>query len=75
MLGRTREHKHNTQTQHAKHNTQNTTRKTNNTTPKQRHQQLLRYPIPLAYTRHTSRFLFVWLTALPFALFNAGLGW
>ncbi|KAI8475060.1 MAG: Bestrophin, RFP-TM, chloride channel-domain-containing protein [Monoraphidium minutum] len=37
--------------------------------------KLLRYPIPLAYTRHTSRFMFVWLSALPFALYEAGLGW
>jgi predicted membrane chloride channel (bestrophin family) len=37
--------------------------------------KLLRYPIPLAYTRHTSRFMFVWLSALPFGLLDAGLGW
>ncbi|GBF96253.1 hypothetical protein Rsub_08798 [Raphidocelis subcapitata] len=37
--------------------------------------KLLRYPIPLAYSRHTSRFMCVWLSALPFALFSSGLGW
>jgi ion channel-forming bestrophin family protein len=32
-------------------------------------ERLLRTPIPIAYTRHTSRFLIIWLTVLPFALF------
>ena len=36
--------------------------------------KLLRYPIPLAYTRHTSRFMGLWLTAMPFALWEA-CGW
>lgn len=38
-------------------------------------ERLLRTPIPLFYTRHTSRFLMIWLTCLPFALFSTcGLG-
>jgi ion channel-forming bestrophin family protein len=32
-------------------------------------ERILRTPIPIAYTRHTSRFLIIWLTVLPFALF------
>lgn len=32
-------------------------------------ERILRTPIPIAYTRHTSRFLIVWLTVLPFAIF------
>ena len=28
-------------------------------------------PIPVSYTRHTGRFLFGWLTCLPFALFDS----
>lgn len=31
-------------------------------------ERLFRAPIPVSYTRHTARFLFVWLTLLPFAL-------
>lgn len=30
----------------------------------------IRYPVPLVYTRHTSRFLSVWLLLLPFALYE-----
>jgi putative membrane protein len=32
-------------------------------------ERLLRAPIPVSYTRHTARFLFTWLTLLPFALY------
>lgn len=32
-------------------------------------ERLLRAPIPVSYTRHTARFLFTWLTTLPFALY------
>eukprot|EP00798_Chlamydomonas_sp_ICE-L_P018760 gene18760-25292_t len=31
-------------------------------------ERLLRAPIPVSYTRHTARFLFAWLTILPFGL-------
>lgn len=37
-------------------------------------ERLLRTPIPISYTRHTSRFLFLWLTCLPFALWPT-VGW
>jgi len=37
-------------------------------------ERLLRTPIPVSYTRHTSRFMFIWLTALPLALWPA-CGW
>lgn len=33
-------------------------------------ERLLRAPIPVSYTRHTARFLFAWLTTLPFALYG-----
>ncbi len=33
-------------------------------------ERLLRAPIPVSYTRHTARFLFAWLTLLPFALYG-----
>ncbi len=33
-------------------------------------ERLLRAPIPVAYTRHTSRFLGAWLTMIPFALYE-----
>ena len=33
-------------------------------------ERLLRAPIPVSYTRHTARFLFVWLTVLPLALYG-----
>jgi ion channel-forming bestrophin family protein len=32
-------------------------------------ERLLRTPIPVSYTRHTSRFLLIWLTILPLALY------
>jgi predicted membrane chloride channel (bestrophin family) len=44
-------------------------------------EKLLRAPIPLGYTRYTVRFLFLWLTLLPFALsstfeeFGVGTWW
>ncbi|KAJ9534421.1 hypothetical protein QJQ45_016111 [Haematococcus lacustris] len=31
-------------------------------------ERIYRTPLPLTYTRHTSRFLLIWLTSLPFAL-------
>merc|ERR1719198_2897550 len=31
-------------------------------------ERIMRCPIPLPYTRHTSRFLFLWLTVIPFAI-------
>ncbi|KIY95166.1 hypothetical protein MNEG_12797 [Monoraphidium neglectum] len=34
-------------------------------------ERLLRTPIPLSYTRHTSRFLVIWLALLPFTLFGS----
>lgn len=34
-------------------------------------ERLLRAPIPVSYTRKTSRFLFLWLTALPFAIYSS----
>ncbi|KAI7842508.1 hypothetical protein COHA_003862 [Chlorella ohadii] len=34
-------------------------------------ERILRTPIPLSYTRHTSRFLLVWLILLPFTLWAA----
>ncbi|GIL87210.1 hypothetical protein Vretimale_14310 [Volvox reticuliferus] len=37
-------------------------------------ERLLRAPIPVSYTRHTARFLFAWLTLLPFALYPS-VGW
>ncbi|GLI71678.1 hypothetical protein VaNZ11_016960, partial [Volvox africanus] len=38
-------------------------------------ERLLRAPIPVSYTRHTARFLFMWLTLLPFALYaQCGVG-
>ena len=37
-------------------------------------EKLIRYPLPLAWTRHTSRFLILWLLALPFALWE-DCGW
>lgn len=36
--------------------------------------KLLRYPIPLAYTRHTSRFMIIWLSAMPFTMWDI-CGW
>ncbi|GAB4823046.1 hypothetical protein N2152v2_010092 [Parachlorella kessleri] len=37
-------------------------------------ERILRTPVPVAYARHTSRFMMMWLTALPFTLV-ASLGW
>lgn len=37
-------------------------------------ERLLRTPIPPAYTRHTSRFLVLWLACLPFVLWDV-IGW
>ena len=34
-------------------------------------ERILRTPVPLSYTRHTTRFLMIWLTLLPFALVGA----
>eukprot|EP00955_Chlamydomonas_euryale_P075496 362342-Chlamydomonas_euryale.AAC.11 len=33
-------------------------------------ERLLRAPIPVSYTRHTARFLFLWLSFLPFAAYH-----
>ncbi|KAL4514754.1 hypothetical protein Ndes2437A_g06840 [Nannochloris sp. 'desiccata'] len=33
-------------------------------------ERILSTPIPLAYSRHTSRFMIIWLSALPFALWE-----
>ncbi|GBF91441.1 hypothetical protein Rsub_04181 [Raphidocelis subcapitata] len=33
-------------------------------------ERILKTPIPLSYTRHTSRFLTLWLATLPFVLWN-----
>jgi putative membrane protein len=33
-------------------------------------ERIIRTPIPLAYTRHTSRFMVIWLTALPLGLYE-----
>lgn len=37
-------------------------------------ERILKTPIPLSYTRHTSRFLIMWLTCLPLSLYSA-CGW
>lgn len=37
-------------------------------------ERILRTPIPLFYTRHTSRFMMIWLTLLPFTLWDS-CGW
>ncbi|EFN57136.1 hypothetical protein CHLNCDRAFT_34835 [Chlorella variabilis] len=37
-------------------------------------ERILRTPIPLSYTRHTSRFMMIWLTVMPFTLWDAA-GW
>lgn len=34
-------------------------------------ERILKTPIPLSYTRHTSRFLVIWLAALPFTLWKS----
>jgi ion channel-forming bestrophin family protein len=33
-------------------------------------ERILRTPIPVAYTRHTSRFVIIWMTVLPYALWS-----
>lgn len=33
-------------------------------------ERIVRYPIPLSYTRHTSRFMLLWLAFLPIALWD-----
>jgi predicted membrane chloride channel (bestrophin family) len=33
-------------------------------------ERILREPIPLSYTRHTSRFMIIWLSMLPFSLWE-----
>lgn len=37
-------------------------------------ERILRTPIPVAYTRHTTRCLILWLTVMPYALWG-NLGW
>ncbi|KAI3424164.1 hypothetical protein D9Q98_009523 [Chlorella vulgaris] len=37
-------------------------------------ERILKAPIPLSYTRHTSRFMMIWLTLLPFTLWDS-CGW
>jgi predicted membrane chloride channel (bestrophin family) len=37
-------------------------------------ERILRTPIPVAYTRHTSRFVIIWLSVLPYALWSK-VGW
>jgi len=37
-------------------------------------ERIMRTPLPLTYTRHSSRFLFVYINALPFAMYSA-FGW
>lgn len=37
-------------------------------------ERLLTTPIPLSYTRHTARFLVIWLALLPFSIYNQ-CGW
>ncbi|KAI8476730.1 MAG: Bestrophin, RFP-TM, chloride channel-domain-containing protein [Monoraphidium minutum] len=34
-------------------------------------ERILKTPVPLSYTRHTSRFLIIWLTLLPFTLYGS----
>ena len=38
-------------------------------------ERILRAPIPVSYTRHTARFLFSWLTCLPFAIYGTTGAW
>ncbi|KAG1672053.1 hypothetical protein FOA52_008929 [Chlamydomonas sp. UWO 241] len=38
-------------------------------------ERLLRAPIPVSYTRHTARFLFMWLSLLPFAIYHGCHEW
>lgn len=37
-------------------------------------ERILHTPIPIAYTRHTSRFVMIWMTLLPYALWEK-FGW
>jgi hypothetical protein len=38
-------------------------------------ERILKTPVPLSYTRHTGRFLMIWLTMLPFSLYGScGIG-
>jgi ion channel-forming bestrophin family protein len=37
-------------------------------------ERILRTPIPVAYTRHTSRFVIIWMSLLPYALWEK-FGW
>jgi len=37
-------------------------------------ERIMRTPLPMTYSRHSSRFLFVWINALPFALYGS-FGW
>jgi predicted membrane chloride channel (bestrophin family) len=37
-------------------------------------EKILTTPIPISYTRHTGRFLVLWLTCLPFVIWQVG-GW
>jgi predicted membrane chloride channel (bestrophin family) len=37
-------------------------------------ERILRTPIPVAYTRHTSRFVILWMTFLPYAIWEK-FGW
>jgi putative membrane protein len=38
-------------------------------------ERIIKQPVPLSYTRHTSRFLSLFITLLPFSLLSNGLGW
>ncbi|KAG1672054.1 hypothetical protein FOA52_008930 [Chlamydomonas sp. UWO 241] len=38
-------------------------------------ERLLRAPIPVSYTRHTARFMFIWLSLLPFAIYHGCHEW
>jgi predicted membrane chloride channel (bestrophin family) len=35
-------------------------------------EKILTTPIPISYTRHTGRFLVLWLTCLPFVIWQVG---
>jgi predicted membrane chloride channel (bestrophin family) len=37
-------------------------------------ERIFKTPLPLTYTRHASRFLFIWVCALPFAMVGS-FGW
>jgi hypothetical protein len=38
-------------------------------------ERILRTPVPLSYSRHNSRFLIIWLTLLPFTLWDQVGAW